>query len=213
MLRIPTGKTPKVLAVSQDGRWIAITNWHSDSVTVIDTHRFKPVATLPVPSIPRGIVFSRDGRRLYVAIMGGTEIDVFNTRTWKKSSVISSVGVAPREIILDHAGKTLYCSCNSSCIITKIDATRGKVVGSIAVGSEPRTIAFSPDEKRIYACCYGSSRLYVIDTARFKVVDTLVTGENPVGIAVTPSGDIWVTNQSGDSVTLFPARHKTVSRR
>lgn len=205
MLRIPTGKTPKVLAVSPDGKYVAVSNWHGDSVTVINARTFKPVKTLPVESIPRGMVFSRDGRRLYVGIMGGTQIDVFNTTSWKKSSIISNVGVAPRELILDRAGRFLYSSCNSSCTITKIDATKGKTLASISVGSEPRTIAFSPDERRIYAVCYGSHKLYVVDTEKFKVVDTLSTGENPVGIAVAPSGDIWVTNQSGDSVTLYPA--------
>lgn len=204
MLAIPTGKTPKVIEVSPDEKWVAVSNWHGYSVTIIDAQQMKAVKTLPVSSIPRGMAFSRDSRKLFVGIMGGSQIDVFDTRTWKRRNVIANVGAGPRALILDRAGRYLYASCNSSCVVTKIDATRGKVVGAVAVGIEPRTIAFSPDESRIYAVCYGSHKLCVVDTRTFKVIDTRRTGENPVGMAVTPAGDVWVTNQSGDSVTLFP---------
>lgn len=208
MLAIATGKTPKVIEVSPDEKWVAVSNWHGYSVTIIDAAQMKAVKTLPVSSIPRGMAFSRDSRKLFVGIMGGTQIDVFDTRTWKRRNVIANVGVAPRALILDKAGRYLYASCNASCIITKIDVSRGRVVGAIAVGSEPRTIAFSPDESRIYAVCYGSHKLCVVDTRTFRVVDARRTGENPVGLAVTPAGDVWVTNQSGDSVTLFPFGEK-----
>lgn len=211
MLRIATGRTPKVVRVSPDGRLVAVSNWHSDSVTVIDGRSFRPAATLRVPGIPRGMVFSKDGRRLFVAIMGGSQVEVFNTATFKRTAVISNVGAAPRELIMDREGKTMYASCNSGCVITRINAATGKPVARLPVGIEPRTIAFSPDEKTIYACCYGSHKLYVIDTKTFTVTGTLPTGENPVGIAVTPAGDVWVTNQSADSITLFPARKKGVA--
>lgn len=204
MLRIPTGRTPKVIKVSPDGRQVAISNWHGHSVTIVDAKGFRPLRTLKVPSIPRGLAFSKDGRRLYVAIMGGTQVEVFDTTTYKRTAVIANVGAAPRELILDREGRYLYASCNSGCVVTRIDTRTLKPVARVSVGSEPRTIAFSPDEKTIYACCYGAHRLYVIDVSRLRVTGSLPTGENPVGIAVTPDGDIWVTNQSADSITLFP---------
>lgn len=203
MLVIPTGQTPKVIEVSRDDAWVAVSNWHGDSVTIIDARRKVAVKTLRVSSIPRGLAFSKDGHKLFVAIMGGSHIEVFRTRDWKRTSIIADVGAAPRHLVLDRAGRNLYASCNSGCVITRIDALRGRITGRVAVGSEPRTVSLSPDESKLYACCYGANRLYVIDARTLRVTGSLSTGENPVGMAVTPLGDIWVTNQSADSVTLF----------
>ena len=205
MLRIPTGRTPKVVRTSPDGRLVAVSNWHSDSVTMIDAHSYRVVATLKVPGIPRGLAFSKDGRRLYVAIMGGNQVEVFSTSRFRRAAVIARVGVTPRDLVLDREGRTLYASCNLAGSVTRMDTSTGKAVAQVRVGAKPRSLAFSPDEKYLYACCYDSHKVYVVDLQRFKVVGTLRTGENPVGIAVTPSGDVWVTNQGSDSVTIIPA--------
>ena len=141
MLVIPTGQTPKVIEVSPDDAWVAVSNWHGDSVTIIDARRKVAVQTLRVSSIPRGLAFSRDGRKLFVAIMGGSHLEVFRTRDWKRTSVIANVGAAPRHLVLDRAGRNLYASCNSACVITRIDTTRGRVTGRVGVGSEPRTVS------------------------------------------------------------------------
>ena len=45
---IPVGRVPKYLAVSPDGRWLAVTNWCSWDVSIVDTASGQRVATSPV---------------------------------------------------------------------------------------------------------------------------------------------------------------------
>jgi YVTN family beta-propeller protein len=68
------GRAPTSIALSPDGKTLAIANSHSDSVSLLDTANLN-VTTIPVPTmpdhllgtVPTAAIFSPDGRWLYVA--------------------------------------------------------------------------------------------------------------------------------------------------
>ncbi|HPZ06761.1 MAG TPA: cytochrome D1 domain-containing protein [Candidatus Eremiobacteraeota bacterium] len=211
LIRIPVERTPKVIAVSPDEKIVAVSNWHSLSVSIIDAKKFTVINTIPVSQIPRGMVFNRKGSFLYVAIMYGNYLEIIDTKNWKIKGRIEGVGSAPRDLIIDKEGRYIYCSANGSYIVSKIDTSKNKVVSYVNVGGGPRTIEFSHDEKLIYVCCYKANRLYVIDVKNFKVIDVLTTGEDPVGVDVCLSGDVWVTNQGDGSISVFQKTTNTNS--
>jgi YVTN family beta-propeller protein len=71
---VTVGRAPTSLAVSPDGRTVAVANSHSDSVTLIDTTNLA-TTTVAIPTVPDGLLgtapvsvaYSADGTRLYVA--------------------------------------------------------------------------------------------------------------------------------------------------
>ena len=115
LLWIKTGKTPKVITSSPDGRYLFVANWHSSTVSVIaiesenpaEWHKVKDIAT---GRIPRGMAVSKDSKYLYVAQMGGSGISVVDLATLEKVDEIR-VGANPRHIVL--AGRFLYVSLNA----------------------------------------------------------------------------------------------------
>jgi len=203
LLRIPVGKTPKIITVSPDEKTVAVSNWHGLSVSIIDAETFKVIKTIPVSEVPRGMVFTPDGKLLYVAIMYETYLEIIDTSTWKITGMVPDTGPAPRDLSIDAKGKYIYCSVNQDYTVVKIDTSTNKVVDSLPVGNRPRTIRFSPDETLLYVCCYGSNKLYIIDVETFTITGSIQTGENPVGADVTPKGTIWITNQGDGTVTVI----------
>lgn len=202
LLRIPVQKTPKVMVASRMDRLVAVSNWHSHSISLIDGRDFKLLRHVKVSDVPRGLAFSQDGRTLYVAIMYGSHLEQIDTTSGKVTGRITGVGKAPRDLVRDRDGRYLYVSANQSNSVAKVDLGKGKVVATVPVGKRPRSLCLSPDQSRLYVCCFDDDQVYEIDLKRFKVRRKLETGDMPVGVDVARNGDLWIANQGDSTVTV-----------
>ncbi len=84
--RIPTGKTPYNLAISDDGRVLLATLKGAQALSVMDLTTGKEVAQLKTShTVPSGVQVTRDGRYAVVTCEGkGAEagaVDLFDLRT------------------------------------------------------------------------------------------------------------------------------------
>ena len=75
---IRVGNSPIWVAVSPDGRRAYITDFRSDSVSVIDTATDTVIAAISVGVGPRGVVVSPDGHRAYVVNYRSGTVSVIN---------------------------------------------------------------------------------------------------------------------------------------
>ena len=83
---IEVGAVPKFLAVSPDNKFVVVSNFCSQDVSIIDIARGLEVQRVLVGSHPRGIAITNDSKTAYVTVMGGgiiVAIDLgnFATRT------------------------------------------------------------------------------------------------------------------------------------
>ena len=153
--------------------------------------------------LPSGMVLSRDGSKLYVALNGANTLGVIDTRTNTLSAQIP-VGNAPRQIVLANDGKTAYVSNEGGRPATKADftnlsdgtpivsspSTGGAITGTVSVvdltkGAEQQEIPVGLQPTALYQ--HGSALLVansnddslsVIDEATNSVAQTVRT--NPV---------------------------------
>src|SRR6185295_5696396 len=121
---IKTGKTPKIISRTIDSKYLLVSNWHSYNVSVLETNineypYAKVVSTIPVSSIPRGIVVDDKNNRSYVAIMGGSSIATINNSVWMKVDDIN-VASNPRHIVIDSSSR-LFVSYNRLAKIACVD--------------------------------------------------------------------------------------------
>lgn len=140
LLWLKTGKTPKVVTSSPDGKYVFVANWHSSTVSVIGIDSNNPaewhkIKDLQTGRVPRGLAVSPDSKFLYVAQMGGFGVSVVDLATLKKVDEIK-VGANPRHIVTD--GRFMYASLNAGSKITKVDLTTRKVVCVADSGKYPR---------------------------------------------------------------------------
>jgi YVTN family beta-propeller protein len=109
---VTVGRAPTGLALSSDGKILAVANSHSDSITLIDTEKLT-VTPVSIPTWPEGLLgsepvavaFAPKGDRLYVATATNNAVAVLD----KKNGTFTPVGAIPAgwfpdAIALDREG-------------------------------------------------------------------------------------------------------------
>jgi YVTN family beta-propeller protein len=197
VIKIKTGKTPKIISVTPDGRYALVANWHSSSVSVVDTKQYRTIKEIKLGGsrgyIPRGIAISSDSQRAYVANMGGGTISIIDLNTLEVIADIPATA-NPRHIILAKDQRTLYISDNILGKILAFDLIDKKTVHEVTAGKMARTIALSPDERYLFGVSHDEDKIVVVDTASFNIIYQK-NFPFPMGLAVTPDGkQLWVTS-------------------
>jgi DNA-binding beta-propeller fold protein YncE len=208
LLTISTGKTPKIIGGSPDGKYLFVTNWHSQTTSVIDISSPDPsgwskIKDLANGAIPRGLAVSPDSKKLYVAIMGGNYLQEFDLATLTRTRTLN-VGAGPRHIVL--ADSLLYISLNAADEIIRYNLRTQRVEKRSPTGDAPRTIILSDDRKFLFVTCYKSHLLEVYDARTFKRLGRYPSPENPVGVDLYQDDkayEAWVCNYTRGTISVF----------
>jgi len=213
---IRTGKTPKVISRTADNRHLLVSNWHSYTVSVLemDTTRFpaaKLTDTLGVVAIPRGVVVDDKRKKSYVAIMGGSIIDVINNETWEKEQPIQVVS-NPRHLVIDSAGR-LFISYNRLAKIACVEPSTGETLFTAETHAQPRTIILSKNQQFLFVTCYSSDFMdvYKIRETQFEKVASLPCKGHPVGVDIFEDNsklEAWVCSYTNGSISVFSFKKK-----
>ncbi len=213
------GKWSKVLAFSPDGTLLAVSNWLSHSVTILNAGDESVITRLTAEGaeVPRGTVFSRDGTSLLVAFFGSGDIVRFSVKDWTIVSRIHTGG-APRHIVLHPQKPLAYISNMASRKVHVLNLETGKITADIQVGPNPNTIDLSPDGSRLYVSCRGlnnpenytlrspeNGEVHVIDTGSLARVKIIPGGNQPTGLDVSGDGKFLAfTNFQDNTVEVYP---------
>ncbi len=213
---IETGKTPKVISRTADSKYLLVSNWHSRNVSILEMNKdVSPfgtvISTVPVSAIPRGIAVDDINNKSYIAIMGGSSLNVIDNITWKSDTILN-VSSSPRHIVMDTSGH-LFVSYNSLGAIACLDAATGKALFTTRTHSQPRTIVLSKNHKFIFVTCYTSDivDVYKINADSFTKVASLPCGGRPVGVDIFESNDkleAWVCSYSSGSISIYTFKKK-----
>lgn len=208
---IETGKTPKVISRTSDSKFLMVSNWHSRNTSVLelDAENYpygQVISTIPVSAIPRGIAIDDKNKKSYIAIMGGSTINVVDNNTWQSEGIMN-VSSSPRHIVMDTSGH-LFVSYNRMGTIACLDATSGKSLFNIKTHIQPRTIVLSKNHKFIFVTCYSSDfvDVYKINEDHFEKVASLPCGGKPVGADIFEDDEkleAWVCSYSSGTITIF----------
>jgi DNA-binding beta-propeller fold protein YncE len=180
--------------------------------TNINEHPYaKVISTIPVSSIPRGIVVDDKNNRSYVAIMGGASISVINNTAWMKVDDLS-VASNPRHIVIDSSGR-LFISYNRLGKIACVDGLTGNTLFTAKTAAQPRTIMLSKNQKFLFTTCYSSDTVEVhkINENSFSKVISLPCKGHPVGVDIFEDNDkleAWVCSYSNGSISVFSFRKR-----
>jgi YVTN family beta-propeller protein len=139
------GRRP--FAVALRGATAVVTNWLSDTVSVLDVSppRLAVTATIPVGDEPRGAALAADGATAYVAVSGEDAVAVVDLRERKVAARIAA-GDEPWFLALTPDGKRLAAGNSLSGDVSVIDVAERKLLYSVPVeGRNLRQMAVSPD--------------------------------------------------------------------
>ena len=192
-----------------------VTNFSSNTVSVINTETNQAVGAIPVGEGPDGIAITPDGSTAYVANYGSNTVSVINTQTNQAVGAIPvgnphptmlplALGIDyphPVGIAITPDGRFAYVSNSYSSEsvtyapgiddtndISVIDTKTNQVVASISDGIRSGVIAITPDGSTAYVA--AGAGLSAIDTQTHQVqaVNSATIGTSS-GIAITPDGE------------------------
>ncbi|WP_406164502.1 protein kinase domain-containing protein [Streptomyces sp. NBC_00996] len=211
---IQVGNSPAGVAVSPDGRRVYVTNFSSDSVSVIDTSTNRTVDNpIPVGDSPSGVAVSPDGRRVYVTNNDSASVSVIDATKNRTVGSPIPVGDTPEGVAVSRDGR-VYVANGKSGSVSVIDPATNRTMGSpIPVGRFPSGVAVSLDGRRVYVTSMKPASVSVIDTATNRTIGSPIPVEKrPTGVAVSPDGhQVYVTNFSSDSVSVIDTtKNRTV---
>jgi YVTN family beta-propeller protein len=157
--RIPVEVNPYQTVLTPDGKRLFVSNWASQSVSVIDTDTNKVIRTLRVGINPNDMKLSADGR-LFVACSNDNTVHVIDTRTLQVIERLSTTltplapeGSTPDALTIDQQRKLLYIANadNNSIAVVEIEnRAHSSVIGFIPTGWYPSALALADHGRTLY---------------------------------------------------------------
>jgi YVTN family beta-propeller protein len=157
--RIPVETTPYQTVLTPDGKLLFVSNWSSESVSVIDTATNKVIRVLRVGMNPNDMKISSDGR-LFVACSNDNTvyaIDVHKLQVIERLPTtltpLAPEGSTPDALAIDNTRKLLYIANadNNSITVAHIEnRAHSTVVGFIPTGWYPSALLLTDQDRMLY---------------------------------------------------------------
>src|SRR3954447_24264609 len=194
-------------AVAPDGSRFYITNEAESTLDVADAKTLKVVKRIPLTNHPNNVAISKDGTRVYAAIVAGAgAVDVIDTATLTRVKSIRTEGGIHNTYVTPD-GKFVVAGSIVGRKISVIDQRTEEIVWTMPTDEGVRPMAFdtNPDgsTKRIFVELSNFNGFITVDFATHKAVDKIAVPEAPAGeqetqglqgspahgLAVTPDGN------------------------
>jgi YVTN family beta-propeller protein len=148
--RIPVEVNPYALVLSDNGQTLYVSNWGSDSVSIIDVNTLRVTGRIAVGDNPNDMVMSKDGR-LFVSCANDNIVTVIDTKTRQVIERISTAltpnspeGSTPNALALDRENSVLFVANadnNDVAVVRVAERAKSEVMGFLPVGWYPSALA------------------------------------------------------------------------
>jgi YVTN family beta-propeller protein len=174
LTKIPVGRMPHQMAVSPDGKYVAVNNRMANSTSIIDPISMKEIARVMVGKQPHGIAWAPDGKTLYIAHEKDNYIAALEAGTWKNTPLM--VGVPQHVLTINPARPNelwfTVTNSNEADHLRVIDTTT-KQITKVKV-QDVHDAYFTPDGSEMWSSSSGfldkpSDRMVIYDPVERKV--------------------------------------------
>src|SRR5204862_2947696 len=195
-------------AVAPDGSRFYVTNEAESTLDVADAKTLKVTKHIPLTNHPNNVSVSKDGKRVYVAIVAGAgAVDVIDTGTLTRVKSVRTEG-GIHNVYVTPDGNFVVAGSIPGRKVTVIDQKTEEILWTVPTRDGVRPMAFDTNAdgstKRIFLQLSGFNGFTTIDFATHKLGEELKLPELPPaervteglqgapahGLAVTPDGKI-----------------------
>lgn len=220
VLDAQAGAVVATVAVGNDARNIAadfligevyVSNYGSGTVSIVSTATNAVVATLPVGTNPGAPASNDRLKKTYVPSAPDGTVTVIDQRARIVSATVR-VGNAPQYATVDGQHGKVYVNNVADHTVSVIDSATDTVVATLpsGTGTSANFGVVNALYRRYYLPNATDGTLTVIATDTDRVVKTIPVGATPTDVlADGGTGNVYVVNQGGDSVTSIDAASET----
>lgn len=167
--RHKVGPRPYGIAVTPDGKTVAVGVEDEEQVKFFSLPDFKPVGDVRIGKMFNDhIVLSQDGAQIFVANFYSDDVVIIDVGSMKEVGRISGCS-APHVVKFGPLKKNLYVTCKKVTGIAIVDPAEGKLVKFHQLNVNPRSLTFSPDESKVYFGSFWVNGFFQMDTESGKV--------------------------------------------
>ena len=168
-------------------------------------HKLGVLETGPAP---KQVAFTPDGRELWVTLLGGHGVQVFDRATLRRKAEVRLGQHGAVEVVFSRDGSTVYASQMESASVFEIDRRTHRVRRQLPTkGVWSKVMALSSDERTMYVANWVSNDVSEIDLASGRVRRLLPTVRTPRGLYPTEDGRrLYVAGYDGGELTSIDLR-------
>lgn len=211
-----TGVWSKFIAFSTEKQMLAVSNWVSNDVSLIDYASGKCLRKLKTGAAPRGLFFINGGTQIISLSFDSGIIEKFDVETGKRLDYISVKNGAMRHIVVNSDKSKAYVSDMYYRTVYKIDMKTFKIEDKVTVFNNPNTIDLLND-RYLFVSSRGPNnktdytkrspedgKIQVVDTTTMKIVVTIKGGNQPTGLDVSDDGKyLCFSNFQDENIELY----------
>ncbi len=138
-------------------------------VMVVDAKTLKPSGDITDLSGTHGVALAQELGRGFISSGGDNMMVIFDLKTLKVIDKVK-VGERPDAILFDASSKRVYTFNAKTQDSTVVDATTGKVIGSVPLGGKPET-GVADGKGNVYVNIEDRSEIVRIDTKNLTVAE------------------------------------------
>jgi len=212
----PLGYFPMNMKLSPDGRYLVVLHCGTGDheLIIFETARTRLISRTVLPNSYYGLVFSRDGFKLYIS---GGESEVIHVYKFADGYLYApeTIRIAPERerkvpggMDVSPDGKLLGATENWGNAVNIVDLGSHKVIARVPFENEarPYDCKFSRDGKTLYASLWGKAAVAVIDVLAPDATtpERVPTGDHPNELALTADGArLFVANANSNTVSVI----------
>jgi len=193
-------------AAAPDGSRLYVTNEAESTLDVADLKTLKVIKSIPLTNHPNNVAVSKDGRRVYTAIVAGAgAVDVIDTATLTRVKSIRTEG-GIHNVYVTPDGKFVVAGSIPGRKVTVIDQKTEEILWTVPTRDGVRPMAFDTNAdgstKRIFLQLSGFNGFTTIDFGTHQLGPEIKLPDVPAaervteglqgapahGLAVTPDG-------------------------
>ncbi len=211
-----TGNWSKFIAFSSEKQLLAVSNWVSNDVSIIDYKTGNCIKKISTGAAPRGLYFIEGGKTIISLSFDDGFIEKFDVETGKQLAVIKVADGAMRHIVLNSDNTKAYVSDMYHRLVYEVNLETFKITGKTQVFNNPNTIKLyndrwlfvssrGPNNKEDYTKrSPENGKIQVIDTQTMEVVISFEGGNQPTGLDISPDGKyLCFSNFQDQNIELY----------
>ena len=200
---IGVGNRSLGMALTPDNSKAFVTNFNSNTVSVIDLERLEVIKTIKVSSLPVDITMTPNGEYAIIDFVGSSTISILSVTdlsVYKNISIKN--GTSARSIVTPDSSYVLVPTSESEIALVSLDTF--KITKKMTSGSSENNVAnliLSSDGKTGFYLNQYVNSVFKFDVETMTPIKSAAVGSGPVVIVLSPDEQFLYCTNSGSGTT------------